>query len=99
MCVSLPDVSTLESRPVLAGGRRGYFQPGYCNTGSLNIILAGGARIYNIYSRSVHFKLLYLYVKKKPKLCKLRKQQSVNKSANLILSLDADIIKTYMFYY
>lgn len=91
MCVSLPDVSALESRPVLAGGRQGYFQPGYCNTGSLNIVLVGGLIcIYNIYSRSVHFKLLYLYV---------NKRLSVNKLANLILSLDVDNIKTYMFYY
>lgn len=43
--VSLPDVSTLESRPVHPGGRVGYFQPGYCTRGSLQMMLAGGRHI------------------------------------------------------
>lgn len=99
MCVSLPDVSTLESRPVLAGGRRGYFQPGYCNTGSRNIL--SGGLVYIIYTagRSTSNYCIATLKKKKKRLWKLRKQQSVNKLANLIFSLDVDTIKTYMFYY
>lgn len=46
--VSLPDVSTLGSRPVPAGGS--YFQAGYCTSGSLQMMLVGGRHIQRGYS-------------------------------------------------